>query len=232
MYLERCRKPFLMTPPSTKRTRTPVTAAAHSMLVTRGRARTLRQLVDTSSLPMLIFDNDRRCRRANRAARLLTRMSRADLLASRIDDLTPRYQLATLEQLWEKLIVDGAIAGSYEIHFKDGSRLVADYCALANMLPGRHLVVFAPAGWPEDELGLIEDGTRAPLTGPLSPREREVLSLVATGLDLQQVADELTISIATVRTHVGNAHRKLGARNRPHAVALAMRLGLIDVPSV
>jgi DNA-binding CsgD family transcriptional regulator len=100
-----------------------------------------------------------------------------------------------------------------------------------NLLPGQHLIVFAPADWPEDELGPLEDGTAQPLPGPLSPREREVLSLVAAGADLQQVADELAISPATVRTHLGNAHRKLGARNRAHSVALAIQRGLIQVPA-
>ena len=69
-----------------------------------------------------------------------------------------------------------------------------------------------------------------PLPGPPSPRELEVLTWVAGGYDLRRIADELTIASTTVRTHVRNALRKLGARNRPHAVAVAMRLGLIDLP--
>jgi DNA-binding NarL/FixJ family response regulator len=47
---------------------------------------------------------------------------------------------------------------------------------------------------------------------------------------LKRIAEELVISPTTVRTHVRNALRKLQARNRAHGVALAMHLGLIDLP--
>ena len=47
---------------------------------------------------------------------------------------------------------------------------------------------------------------------------------------LSVLAEELTIAPATVRTHAQNALRKLGARNRPHAIALAMQANLIDLP--
>ncbi len=89
-----------------------------------------------------------------------------------------------------------------------------------------------PADWAGDEL--VDPGTpggELPRRA-LSRREREVLSLIAAGADRQEIADELTISIATVRTHVRNLLRKLNARNRAHAIALAMQRGLIDVPTL
>jgi DNA-binding NarL/FixJ family response regulator len=61
----------------------------------------------------------------------------------------------------------------------------------------------------------------------LTPREREVLDLLAQGLNGTQVAERLFISPATVRTHVENAMEKLEARTRVHAVALALRQGEI-----
>jgi DNA-binding CsgD family transcriptional regulator len=59
--------------------------------------------------------------------------------------------------------------------------------------------------------------------GALTPREREILGLVAGGMTAEQVADVLVISPFTVRTHVRNAKEKLGARTTGHAIALAMR---------
>jgi DNA-binding NarL/FixJ family response regulator len=56
----------------------------------------------------------------------------------------------------------------------------------------------------------------------LSPREREILALLAQGLNGEQVAERLVISSETVRTHVRNSMAKLGARTRIHAVALAL----------
>jgi DNA-binding NarL/FixJ family response regulator len=56
---------------------------------------------------------------------------------------------------------------------------------------------------------------------PLSLREQEVLQLVAAGLKNAEIAERLFLSTETVKTHVRHIFDKLGARNRPHAVALA-----------
>ncbi|USX50255.1 response regulator transcription factor [Lentzea sp. HUAS12] len=61
----------------------------------------------------------------------------------------------------------------------------------------------------------------------LTKREHEVLTLIADGLENQQVADELVLSVETVRTHVKGILRKLSARDRTHAVSLAYRSGLL-----
>jgi DNA-binding NarL/FixJ family response regulator len=63
--------------------------------------------------------------------------------------------------------------------------------------------------------------------GMLSPREREVLDLLAKGLTGEDVAERLTLSPETVRTHVRNAMTKLEAHTRVHAVAIALRQGEI-----
>ena len=59
----------------------------------------------------------------------------------------------------------------------------------------------------------------------LTPREREVLGLLAQGLTDQQAADALGISLRTVEKHVGGVLHKLGARNRTEAVARALERG-------
>jgi DNA-binding NarL/FixJ family response regulator len=63
--------------------------------------------------------------------------------------------------------------------------------------------------------------------GVLSPREREVLDLLAQGLTGEDVAARLGLSPETVRTHVRNAMDKLEAHTRVHAVAIALRQGEI-----
>jgi DNA-binding CsgD family transcriptional regulator len=62
----------------------------------------------------------------------------------------------------------------------------------------------------------------------LSPRERQVLELLAQGLNAARVADELGLSRETIRTHVRNAMRKLDANTRVHAVALAVESGTVS----
>lgn len=60
----------------------------------------------------------------------------------------------------------------------------------------------------------------------LTEREREIVAWVATGRSNDEIAAELFISPATVRTHVGRAMLKLGARDRAQLVVFAVRAGL------
>jgi NarL family two-component system response regulator LiaR len=65
-------------------------------------------------------------------------------------------------------------------------------------------------------------------TEPLTPRELEVLTLVAQGLSNQDIAEKLAISERTVRTHVSNILNKLHLANRLQATLYALQEGLID----
>jgi DNA-binding NarL/FixJ family response regulator len=62
----------------------------------------------------------------------------------------------------------------------------------------------------------------------LSPREREVLALLADGLAVAQIAKTLFISESTAKTHISKLYEKLGAGNRAQALMTAMRRGLIN----
>lgn len=66
----------------------------------------------------------------------------------------------------------------------------------------------------------------AELLAELTPREREVLALLASGRSAKQVARQLVISPRTLGTHVQNILRKLGVNTRTQAVAIAHRAGL------
>lgn len=69
---------------------------------------------------------------------------------------------------------------------------------------------------------------RAPARrAPLSAREREVLVLVARGMPNRQIARELFVSEATVKTHLGHVFDKLGAADRAAAVARGYELGIL-----
>ena len=75
----------------------------------------------------------------------------------------------------------------------------------------------------------LAEAVRAPRgAGPLTPREREVLRLVARGLPGKQIAGALGISERTVKFHTASLIRKLGADNRAQAVAVAAQRGLLE----
>jgi DNA-binding NarL/FixJ family response regulator len=100
-------------------------------------------------------------------------------------------------------------AGASGFVSKDWS---ADDVAMAVRMVGKGMTVFAPRS----------EGPSA----PLSEREREVLSLLATGATNREIADKLYLSPHTVKEHASALYRKLGARNRAEAVQRAERLGL------
>lgn len=64
--------------------------------------------------------------------------------------------------------------------------------------------------------------------GSLSPREREVMQLLTSGMTGVEAAKELVLSPETVRTHVRNALDKLDAKTRAHGVAKALVQGYVD----
>jgi NarL family two-component system response regulator LiaR len=71
---------------------------------------------------------------------------------------------------------------------------------------------------------LIHVTTRPPVVGhDLTDRERDVLNLMAKGLSNQDIADELVISLSTVKNHVSSILGKMGACSRTEAVALAVK---------
>ena len=67
----------------------------------------------------------------------------------------------------------------------------------------------------------------APLDSPLSDREQEVLSLIATGSTNKEIAGQLHLSPHTVKEHTSAIYRKLGVRNRAEATRQAQRLKIL-----
>jgi LuxR family maltose regulon positive regulatory protein len=64
------------------------------------------------------------------------------------------------------------------------------------------------------------------LIEPLTTRELEILKLIEAGCSNQDIANNLVISIATVKRHISNIYIKLGAKSRTQAVSLSKELGL------
>ena len=76
-------------------------------------------------------------------------------------------------------------------------------------------------------LGTEVFADQAPLDSPLSEREQEVLSLIATGSTNKEIASHLHLSPHTVKEHTSAIYRKLGVRNRAEATRQAQRLKIL-----
>ena len=101
----------------------------------------------------------------------------------------------------------------------DAIRIVVDGGALLAPSVTRTLIA--------EFVGGVSRPTRPhPRLGQLTDREREVVSLVAQGLNNHEIADRLVVSPATARTHVSRAMIKLGARDRAQLVVFAYQSGL------
>jgi DNA-binding CsgD family transcriptional regulator/pimeloyl-ACP methyl ester carboxylesterase len=132
------------------------------------------------------------------------------------------------------------------LHLKESERpSLQEAAELASLIPGARFAEIersaAPWFWGDFDsaIPLIEDflaGIPAPADSPLTPdagppatlsvRELEVLRLLAAGRSNQQIADDLVISLNTVRRHVSNIFDKTGAQNRAQAAVYAKDHGL------
>lgn len=154
-----------------------------------------------------------------------------------------RQPLETLAALLERAQGQGMLALETELHLAMGE--VADITgqptlASTALQAGLALATRCNLLQPLRELRLrrpclanrLEE--RAPVIAAadaqvLSGRELEVLSLIALGNSNQQIAEQLFISLHTVKTHVRRIYSKLGVERRTQAVVLAKRSGLISI---
>jgi LuxR family maltose regulon positive regulatory protein len=83
------------------------------------------------------------------------------------------------------------------------------------------------SAWPQARGYTGQPQATACMAEPLTPREMEVLALIAAGDSNQAIADKLVITVRTVKKHTSNIYGKLGASSRIQAVALARELGLL-----
>lgn len=118
-----------------------------------------------------------------------------------------------------ELLYDGLDSGARGYALKAGSM---------EELVGAIERVAAGGSYVDPRLDRILLSPRATESVPqLSPREREIMHLMAEGLTAERIGERISVSVETVRTHVRNAIRKLQARNRVHAIAIALERGEI-----
>jgi DNA-binding NarL/FixJ family response regulator len=145
----------------------------------------------------------------------------------RAGQAAPRVLILTTYDL-DEYVFDALKAGASGFLLKDapadqllaGIRVVAAGDALlAPQVTRRLIEEFASRPTPPRD-GPVE-------LAELTAREREILTLIARGLNNSEIADDLVLGESTVKTHVGNILSKLRLRDRVQAVVLAYETGLI-----
>jgi PAS domain S-box-containing protein len=195
----------------------------------------LRAAFEGSRHPMLIADDQRRWVTGNAAACDLLGLAREEVPWHTMDDFTPPSERRRLEEQWEAFLSTGTAEGWYHLYVADRGPVPVEFSATANVLPARHLSLFIPPENLTEQVGgavtaeaawtpvFAKDTGRLPLTG----REREIMTLIATGLKTGAMAERLYLSPETIKSHVHNAMDKLGSHTRAHAVAVALVTGQI-----
>ncbi|MEU9110972.1 response regulator transcription factor [Streptomyces sp. NPDC048483] len=104
----------------------------------------------------------------------------------------------------------------------DAIRVVADGNSLLSPAATKALITrFLAQPAPPDRAAAPQ------LVAPLTPREREVVTLVASGLSNDEIAERLFVTPLTAKTHANRAMTKLGARDRAQLVVIAYQTGLV-----
>jgi DNA-binding NarL/FixJ family response regulator len=141
------------------------------------------------------------------------------------DQRVVREGLAMLLGLLPDVEVVGTAADGEEVLALAGQlrHRVADGQAALDPAVQRHLVDAIAAGPPGEDPAPPPEPA---LPDGLTPREAEVLTLIATGLSNAEIARRLVVSEATVKSHVNHILPKIGARDRAQAVGYAYQHGL------
>lgn len=196
----------------------------------------LRTAFERSRHPMLIADDQRRWVTGNDAACDLLRIPRDEIPWRTMDEFTSPDERKRLEEQWAAFLVSGGAEGWYQLYVPDRGPVPVEFSATANVLPARHLSVFIPpdeSSTDQAKSALAREAAWAPVRTEeggrlqLTEREREIMTLVASGLQSGDIAERLFLSPETVKSHVHNALGKLGAHTRAHAVAIALVTGQI-----
>ena len=161
------------------------------------------------------------------------RMPRLDGVEAtrRIREAQPETEIVVLTtHADDDSILDALRAGARGYLTKDAGiveiaravHAAADHQAVLDPVVQARLIAAAGAGADR------RPAARASLPDDLTPREAEVLSLIARGLSNAEIAATLVVSDATVKTHINHVFDKIGARDRAQAVHYAYTHGLAD----
>lgn len=188
---------------------------------------------EDSKVPMCLVDGDRLVVASTDAACELFGANREDAIGTDAGRQIMDEDPTLADKLWQQLLSTNELYAETLVAHSDGRALRVSYAGHGTTIDGRWhaLMVVLSVRFEPDGEELISTGNGAAphdLESTLTPREREVIRLVAQGANSRQIADELFLSPATIRTHVRNAMVKTRAHTRAQLVAIVLGDGFID----
>ena len=172
---------------------------------------------------MLLTDDRRVILDANAAIVNLLRRDRDSIVGRPLWELVAGGPLASKRE-WADALLAGRFDGKAELRAAD-STVQVQWAATVETVTGGRRVLFVAINASRSGAHFRPTPADVVPTGALTPRQREVVHLIALGAAGPEIATELQISHETVRTHARNAMVKLGARSRAHLVARALGEG-------
>ena len=203
-----------------------------------------RSVFERSLIPMTLVDRGRTYVAVNDAAVDLYQRPRQEIVGSRATIGMPGVDQAVADATWARFLRTGELYGETVVRVSAGRPLRVTYAAHATSVDEqwRALFVIVSATFEPDgeqminglpAVGAEHPNSRGVATNSarsgkrLTAREREIVERVALGLSTPQIAAELNLSPATVRSHVRNAMAKAEAHTRAQLVALVLTNGQV-----
>src|SRR4051812_43479227 len=181
-------------------------------------------------VPASLHDVDGRFVHMNAAAEQASGRTNADLLGRHFTDLLVPAARAKVTAQFRRAVEDGEPT-DFETVFVDASGRVRG--VRAQHLPLRSsegivgvLILAFDVQQPAPE---VMSSDPAP---HLTPRQHEILELIASGLSTAEIAEQLTLATETVRNHVRSVLSELNVHTRLEAIPAARRLGLLSPPAL
>jgi DNA-binding CsgD family transcriptional regulator len=181
---------------------------------------------------MCLVDGDRLVVASTEAAYELFGTSREEAIGTDAGRQIINEDPALGDKLWQQLLSTNELYAETLVTRADGRALRVSYAGHGTTIDGRWyaLMVVLSVRLEADGQELVstdKGASRHDLESTLTPREREVIRLVAQGANSPQIAAELYVSPATVRSHVRNAMVKTQAHTRAQLVAIVLGDGFI-----
>lgn len=188
---------------------------------------------EDSQVPMCLVDRERLVVASTNAACDLFGTSREQATGTDAGRHIIGRDTALGDKLWQQLLRTNELYAETLVTHADGRPLRVSYAGHGTTIDGRWhalMVVLSARSEPDGEELIRTDkgGSPSDLESTLTPRERDVIRLLAQGANSRQIAAELYLSPATVRSHVRNAMVKTQAHTRAQLVAIVLGDGFIE----